>query len=195
MSRGLHVILLLVLFGLLTGSAQAGPGWSTDLPEALAKAKAERKFVLLHFGGSDWCGWCIQVQKEVYSKRAFKSYAQSNLVLVQIDFPKRKPQPTAVRKANRTLARKFQVEAFPTLILLDAGGKELGRLGYGRGGPRAFIAEIKKVIHPQPEPSQATRRVTQARPSTPGKQVSARTATRSKKPSRPTRLGLASPSR
>src|SRR6266542_4048547 len=102
-------------YAVMASSAQATAAWSDDLPKAQAQAKAEGKFVLIHFSGSDWCGWCMKLRKEVFLKPEFESYARSNL------------------------------------LLLDAQGSSVGRLSYGQGGPKAFLAEVEKIIHPQPE--------------------------------------------
>ena len=74
----------------LVATAFAGDGWLTDFEAAKAKAKAENKPMLLDFTGSDWCGWCVKLDKEVFSKAAFKDYADAELVLVEIDFPRNK---------------------------------------------------------------------------------------------------------
>jgi protein disulfide-isomerase len=125
--------------------------WLNDFSKAQAQAKAEGKFVLVNFTGSDWCGWCMKLRKDVFLRPEFESYAKSNLVLVEIDFPKRKPLPPAAQQHNQKLAEQFQVQAYPTLIVLDAHGTKLGRISYGTGGPKPFIAEIEKLIRPQPE--------------------------------------------
>lgn len=120
--------------------------WMTDLPKAQAKAKAEKKMVLMDFTGSDWCGWCIKFKEEVLSKPEFTQYADKNLVLVELDFPRKKPQAAGEKTANQTLKAKYDVQGFPTLILLDSDGKEIGRQGgYSKGGPKAFIAKLEKM--------------------------------------------------
>ena len=142
--------LLVVIIGgaVLERSAFAAAVWLDDLPKAQTQAKAEKKFVLMHFSGSDWCGWCMKLRKEVFLKPEFESYARSNLVLVGIDFPKRKPQLPARQAANQQLAEQFKVQGFPTLLLLDGEGTSLGRISYGQGGTKAFLAEVEKLIHP-----------------------------------------------
>jgi thioredoxin-related protein len=118
--------------------------WLTDLTKAQAQAKAEKKMVLLDFTGSDWCGWCIKLNKEVFSKPEFEEYAKKNLVLVEVDFPRNKKMSEAQKKANDELAQKYKIEGYPTIILLNGEGRKLGELGYMRGGPKAFIAELEK---------------------------------------------------
>src|SRR5512140_2965556 len=73
---------------LLASPALAELSWMTDVPKALEKAKTENKLVMLDFTGSDWCGWCIKLNKEVFSKPEFIEYAAKNLVAVEVDFPR-----------------------------------------------------------------------------------------------------------
>jgi thioredoxin-related protein len=119
--------------------------WATDLPKALAQARAANKIVLLDFTGSDWCVWCMKFGDDVLSKPEFAAYARTNLELVLVDFPKTKNQNNALKKTNDELQTKFKVEGFPTYVALNADGKEIGRqVGYLSGGPQAFIAELEK---------------------------------------------------
>ena len=127
--------------------AQAGAAeWLTDLPKAQAKAKAEKKLVMLDFTGSDWCGWCIKLHKEVFSKPEFEEYAKKNLVLVEVDFPRGKQQTEELKKANQKLQEKYGIEGYPTLILLNGEGAKVAQSGYVQGGPKAFIADLEKKV-------------------------------------------------
>lgn len=111
--------------------------WLDNYADALKTAKEENKKVLVDFTGSDWCGWCIKIDKDVFSKPGFRTYAKKNLVLVKVDFPERKKLSEAVQKQNNELQKKYGVEGFPTLVLLDSDGKEIGRkVGYVEGGPQ-----------------------------------------------------------
>lgn len=120
-------------------------GWTTSYEEGQQDAKANNKLVLLDFTGSDWCGWCIQLDREVFSKPQFKEYASKNLVLVELDFPKRKPVPDAIKLQNVKLARRYQVQGFPTIIVLNGEGQMVGELGYMEGGPEAFIQALERM--------------------------------------------------
>lgn len=120
--------------------------WQTDLPKAQAQAKAENKTVLLNFTGSDWCGWCIRLHKEVFSQPEFSEYAKKNLVLVEVDFPTKKKLSAAQKEANDALAKKYNIKGYPTIILLNGDGKKVGETGYVKGGPKAFIADVQKRI-------------------------------------------------
>lgn len=118
--------------------------WLTDLPKAEVQAKAENKIVLMDFTGLDWCGWCIKFKKEVLDTTEFQAYAAKNVVLVELDYPHTKPQSDDVKKANAALKAQYDVHGFPTLIVLNQNGKEIGRqVGYSKGGPKAFIAKLE----------------------------------------------------
>ena len=140
-----------LLFSIVAGLAAlslsaAELEWHTDLAKAQAKAKAEKKMVLIDFTGSDWCGFCIKQQKEVFNTPEFAEYAKKNLILVEIDFPNKKEQSAEVKAANKKLKEEYAVRGFPTLVLLDSNGKKLGQeVGYGGGGPKAVIAKLEQL--------------------------------------------------
>ena len=118
--------------------------WITDVPKALDRAKSEQKVVLLDFTGSDWCGWCKRIDKEVFSTTEFKEYATKNLVLVEVDFPRQKKLSPELKKANDALQNRYKVEGFPTFVVLNGEGREIGRqVGYLEGGSKAFIAKLE----------------------------------------------------
>src|SRR5258706_11296890 len=122
-------ILIYSAFACLLSLPAFGVGgeWLTDLPKAQAKAKAEKKMVLMDFTGSDWCGWCKKFDKDVLSTPEFQEYAKKNLVLVEVDFPSKKPQSAETKKANAALKSKYEVQGFPTFVVLGSDGNEVGR--------------------------------------------------------------------
>jgi protein disulfide-isomerase len=142
-----RLIWSVILAGALMPAARAAEAeWATDLNKALAQAKAENKTVLVDFTGSDWCGFCIKLHKDVFQTRQFTDYAKKNLVLVEIDFPRAKAQSEAVKRTNQQLQDKFKVEGFPTVILLNGQGKEIGReTGYDGEGQKSYLAKIEKM--------------------------------------------------
>jgi protein disulfide-isomerase len=99
----------------------------------------------MDFTGSDWCGWCIMLDKEVFSKPEFKEYANKNLVLLELDFPRMKQMPPETVKQNEQLLMKYGIQGFPTVVVFDSSGKPLGALGYQQGGAEAFIAQLEKL--------------------------------------------------
>ncbi len=119
--------------------------WLTDHTKALEKAKAENKLVLMDFTGSDWCPICIILDKEVFSQKEFKDYAEKKFVLLKVDFPLKKRLPEAMEKQNDGLMNQFKVVEFPALIAINSKGKEIWRGGYLPGGPSALIAELNKL--------------------------------------------------
>jgi len=133
------------LLGALSSLNAPAANWVTDLPSAQATAKAENKIVLIDFTGSDWCGWCIRLRNEVFSKPEFDAYASQNIVLVEADFPRRKEQSAELKQANAALQRRFHIEGYPTIIVLNSDGQQIGTMGYQPGGPQAFIAELAKL--------------------------------------------------
>jgi protein disulfide-isomerase len=136
----------LLLATLTLPLAAAELDWQTDLPKALAKAKAEKKMVFVNFTGSDWCGWCIKLKKEVFDTKEFADYAKDNLVLVELDFPNKKKQSEELKKANAALAKEYKVRGYPTLLVLNGESQELWRQpGYMAGGPKAWIAKLDEA--------------------------------------------------
>ena len=127
-------------------AAQAVGAWNDDYEKALAQAKADKKMVLMDFTGSDWCGACMQLDKEVFSKNEFKDYAKENLVLLEVDFPMSKQQTKQLKEQNEKLQSQFAIKGYPTIIVLNSEGKKVGEmLGYMEGGPTAFLAELDKL--------------------------------------------------
>ncbi|MGE9269684.1 MAG: thioredoxin family protein [Verrucomicrobiales bacterium] len=121
--------------------------WGTDWEAAKAQAKKEDKPILINFTGTDWCGWCIRLEKEVFSKEAFKDYAKENLVLLEIDFPRKKEQSAELKAQNKMLDKKFGVEGYPTIFLLDGEGEKISEdIGYREGGAEAYVAYLKSLL-------------------------------------------------
>lgn len=143
--KKLRCLFGLVLLALLTSPQLFADDWSSDLTKSQEKAKAEHKMVLLDFTGSDWCGWCIKLHDEVFSKPKFKSYAKDKLILVEVDFPQRKHLSKKVTDQNAELANQYGIKGYPTIIVLDSEGKKIGQLSYMEGGPEAFVAELEKL--------------------------------------------------
>ena len=144
--KNLIVALAIGLSFSIASCARADQSWTTDYKKAQQQAKADHKLVLLNFTGSDWCGYCFQLDRAILTQPQFKNYANKNLVLVEIDFPRRKPQSFEMRKQNEELAARYQVEGFPTLVVLNGEGKTIWRCdGLYMGGLAAFLAELDKV--------------------------------------------------
>ena len=125
---------------------RAESDWLHDYNKAQEEAKTNHKLLFLNFTGSDWCGWCIKFDKDVLSQQQFKNYAHDNLVLVELDFPRRKSQPTEEKKQNMQLAQQYEVLGFPTIVVVNSNGQKVWQFdGYFPGGPEAFIAQLQKL--------------------------------------------------
>lgn len=138
---------LLLCLALGLASLQAADIWSTDYEASIAQAAASKKAILLEFTGSDWCPPCMKQNKDVFEQAAFEDYAKDKLVLVKLDFPRRKEQDPAIKERNQKLSTQYGVEGFPTIILLSPEGKELARqVGYGGGGVTGFVDWANKNL-------------------------------------------------
>jgi protein disulfide-isomerase len=120
--------------------------WQTNFEEATKAAKESGKYIFVNFSGSDWCGWCIRLDKEVLSKQVFSDYAKDSLVLVELDFPKRKPQSDELKKQNSGLMKTYGVSGFPTVLILSPQGDVVARTGYRRGGAEDYVKYLEGVI-------------------------------------------------
>ena len=146
----MHKILLAALFTLATSACLFSEGakeeWTTNF-EAAKKTAAEKKApILVDFSGSDWCGWCIKLDKEVFSQKEFKDFAKDNLVLFLADFPRRSSQDEKIKKQNEELMKKYGARGFPTVLLMDAEGLVFARTGYKAGGAASYVKHLKKLI-------------------------------------------------
>lgn len=140
--------LLIVLFiGFATAADSKNEGsWETDFKKAQELAEKEGKPMLVNFTGSDWCGWCIKLDGEVFSKKEFQEWASENVVLVKLDFPRRSKQDQKTKAQNSALAQKYSVRGFPTILFIDGKGKLVGKSGYMKGGPSAWIKSAESII-------------------------------------------------
>jgi thioredoxin-related protein len=147
-----------LLFCLSLVSTQAAEArWLYDIPQAQAQAKKENKLVLIDFTGSDWCGWCIKLKAEIFSTPEFNNYARTNLVLVEIDFPRFKPLSPELMATNEKMQQKYKAEGFPTIVVLDPNAKEIWRLGgYAPGTPADWIRTMD-VLKVKPDEGRTMR--------------------------------------
>jgi protein disulfide-isomerase len=145
--RTLKNLLLLPAVAFLAANLASAGEWRTDYDKTLAAAKADRKCVLIDFSGSDWCGPCIALKKNVLDQPAFAAYADKNLILLNIDYPRSKALPDALTRQNETLLHQYGIDnlGLPTVVLLDPNGKILGQFtGYGGEGPAEIMARLEK---------------------------------------------------
>ncbi len=148
------LIVLLLTFGSLAVNAQENElTWHTNIDKAMAISNKEKKPLMLFFTGSDWCGWCIRLQKEVFYKPEFVKWAKDNVVLVELDFPRKKQLEPALQQQNYSLQNAFRVQGYPTVWFVNSETKEgktnftqLGSTGYVAGGPEAWISGANQIL-------------------------------------------------
>lgn len=119
--------------------------WHTDFAAAKQKAAQENKDLLVHFTGSDWCGWCMKLNKEVFHDKALAKAINKDFILVQIDFPRRKELLPELSQQNVILKKKYNITGYPTVMLCDALGRPYAKTGYRKGGAAPYIAHINKL--------------------------------------------------
>ncbi len=138
--------ILIATLGLVHATWGAEGTWLTDLSKAQAEAKTEHKMVFMDFTGSNWCPPCKALHKNVLTSKEFVDFAKENLVLVLVDFPRPNHLPADQQKANDALLRKFDVEGYPTVVVLDSNGKQLSKnVGYDGQSAKDFVAELKSL--------------------------------------------------
>ena len=124
--------------------ARAESDWLHDYSKAQEEAKANHKLLFLNFTGSDWCGWCIKLDKDIFSQPQFKNFAHDNLVLVELDFPRRKSLPVEEKKQNMQLAQQYKVLGFPTIVVLNSNGQKVWQFdGYFSGARKLSSSSCK----------------------------------------------------
>ena len=137
-----HVWYSLFLIFSLSLSAQ---NWVTDFESAKTKAEQENKQILLVFSGSDWCAPCIKLDKNIWQTNTFQDYAETHFILLRADFPRRRRNQLSEQqqKHNNNLAEQYNPHGyFPLVVLLNADGNILNKLGYKSLEPQAYINEI-----------------------------------------------------
>ncbi len=133
-----NILLILLISFLVLGSlgfskkpdGSTSKLWLNNIEEAMVIAKKKDLDILIDFTGSDWCGWCMKLDSEVFSKQYFIDNVGKHFVLVKLDFPRRKPLSQEQTQYNRKWAMEFGVQGFPTIILTDKNLKKFAKTGY-----------------------------------------------------------------
>ncbi|MBC7776269.1 MAG: thioredoxin family protein [Phycisphaerae bacterium] len=155
------VFLALFLLGIqFSGMAQtasdnaSGLSWYTDLTKARAASDASHKPIFGFFTGSDWCGWCRKLQSDVFAKDAFVAWAKKNVILLELDFPRRKQLPAELAQQNQALQQALNIQGYPTIWFFTVTEDNtthmlslntLGSLGYPQGA-EVGKEEVKFLI-------------------------------------------------
>ena len=148
-----YISILLLFLSINVFSQEGDLEWHTDLNKAIEISIESEKPLFMFFTGSDWCGWCIRLQKEVFFKPDFVKWAKENLVLVELDFPRRKKLKESLKQQNENLRQMFAVRGYPTGWFVvpeieenKVNFKRLGSQGYVAGGPKNWIDGANKIL-------------------------------------------------
>ena len=146
-----HIAWTAVAMGVLA-AILAAPGlcaedelWTENADEAMKAAAKEKKDLFIDFTGSDWCGWCTRLDKEVFSQKAFVDEAPKHFVFLKLDFPRRRKLSEAIKKQNAEWKSRMPVRGYPTIVLADAAGKPYATTGYRRGGPEPYLEHLAEL--------------------------------------------------
>jgi protein disulfide-isomerase len=142
------VLTIIAVIGLAFAAvAEEEVHWETDYDVALAKAEATGRFVFMNFTGSDWCIYCMLINKKFFKHEAFIKLAADHFVCLIVDFPRFKEQDEKLKKFNQELAQKHLVRGFPAIIITDRRGKAVGRSGYKRGMDGAqYVEHLSELL-------------------------------------------------
>lgn len=150
-TRQNDVCMHLFFMMLITGISLSFPKWQTDFEKARELAREENKVILLNFSGSDWCGPCMRLRKELFDSEAFQQLADSSLVLMNADFPRGKKNQLSkdLQRQNEILADRYNPAGkFPYTVLLNADGSMIQSWeGYPQNNSQLFISQIKSVCN------------------------------------------------
>lgn len=158
------ILTLFVSTGLMAQEVRNGLTWYTDVNKAHEASTKSKKPVFAFFTGSDWCGWCIRLQKNVFEKPGFKEWAKKNVILLELDFPRKKELPQALVEQNNGLQQFFGVQGFPTIWIFTMSKDKatnkfnisaMGQLGYPQSQPgkeeETFIASANEALKNRPK--------------------------------------------
>ena len=120
--------------------------WLNSYDEAVMIATETGKPILADFTGSNWCGYCVKLKKEVFDTPEFSAWAAENVVLLELDFPRPNKQPDWIKKQNNQLRNRYEIESYPTVLILNADGSVIGSQGYMRGGPERWVAVADNTV-------------------------------------------------
>ena len=147
-------ILIVVFLAFVSVSVEAQQlVWNNKLENAIEQSSKSKKPLLLFFTGSDWCGWCKRLQSEVFTKPEFVTWAKDNVILVEVDFPRKTALPQDLQTQNNQLQQFFEVAGYPTIWFVNPGkldGKisfeKLGSTGYVAGGPLEWLKVANGIL-------------------------------------------------
>jgi protein disulfide-isomerase len=122
--------------------------WHEDFSKALEESAQTGKPILADFTGSDWCHWCVKLKEDVFETDVFEQWARENVVLLELDYPRRGIQDSEIKKQNTELKERYEISSYPTVLFLDQRGTVLGKMGYVNN-PSEWISSVEKQLKMQ----------------------------------------------
>jgi protein disulfide-isomerase len=119
--------------------------WGEDFEAAIEESKSTGKPILADFTGSDWCHWCVKLKQDVFETEVFRQWADENVILLELDYPKRNRQSQEIKQQNAALAERYNVQGYPTVLILNGSGEVLGKLGYLED-PGEWISQAQQYL-------------------------------------------------
>lgn len=124
----------------MVSTAVAANEWLTDYEAAVQQAEADGKYILMDFTGSDWCSVCVRLRRSVLEQADFAAEARLRCVFLEVDLPQRKAMDAKLRAANEALCKRYRVDAFPTIMIINSRGEVLGGFAGDVGGVKNALA-------------------------------------------------------
>ncbi len=121
--------------------------WLTNYEKALQLAKASSKPILLFFTGSDWCGWCNKLEREILETSSFAGSISNKLIFVKLDYPMHTSLDPQIVSQNEQLQKRFSVRSFPTVIILNPDGQPIGTTGYRAGNGKQYAQHLARIVN------------------------------------------------
>jgi len=118
-------------------------GWLVSIDKAYKLSQETGKPILANFTGSDWCGWCKRLTKSVFIHDEFKQWAEKNVILLELDYPRRKQLPPEIRQQNATLQKAFSVRGYPTIYVFDLSKNDKGEFAISALGKTNYKKTVK----------------------------------------------------
>lgn len=125
--------------------------WHNSYESALKEARATGRPILANFTGSDWCHWCTKLKEDVLAQPEFQTWARTNAVLLELDYPKKTPQLPNIKRQNEELAQKYEISSYPTVLILDPTGNRIGKLGYLKNPTQWIELAVDQISNSSPE--------------------------------------------
>lgn len=126
--------------------SRSGISWTTDYDQALKESKATSTPIMLFFTGSDWCGWCTKLEKEILDTPEFANTAENKLIFVKLDFPLKKNHNSNIAERNERLKKRFEIRSFPSVLLINSNQQPIGLTGYRSGGGKKYAQHLIKIV-------------------------------------------------